>query len=453
MKLLQLFIIGLGISVGFLDGAVNVAFPAIAANFNVGKQDIIWLVVCFVLTNASLVLCFGSVGDARGYRFVLRFGMVWSVIALIADSLAPTYEFLLFARILQGVGAAAAMSCGLALARGLYDESQRGRVIGYYMIMIAFAGALGPFIGGWMLGWLGWSGVYWFRVPIAALALAGTFLLPPDIGKDQAGRDYWSATAATVALAVVLFLSQWSLTGWIVVFAMGAVLTTGITSFTRLLGRSRRIFEEMGSVGYTMLDGINLRIVVINLAAFTVMLLAPFYLKEWRNLSDVSAGTVLFFYPFGFAAAALLSRSIGNRIAASNQAQFGTLLVILGLYTVGVWDEESTVPVMGLSLLSVGLGLGLFHFAYAHIVTGAFPPAAAGVAGSLIELARTAGMILAVSSIFWLFELFEITGVGGPDRFLSSFQSTYQSFALLALVVFAITSIASLWRRFRGANS
>ena len=202
-----------------------------------------------------------------------------------------------------------------------------------------------------------------------------------------------------------------------------------------------------------MLDGINLRIVVINLAAFTVMLLAPFYLKEWRNLSDISAGTVLFFYPFGFAAAALLSRFIGNRIAAANQAQFGTLLVILGLYTVGVWDESSTVLAMGLSLLSVGLGLGLFHFAYAHIVTGAFPPAAAGVAGSLIELARTAGMILAVSSIFWLFQAFENTGVGGLDSFLASFQSTYHSFALLALAVFVITGLASLWRRLRGANS
>lgn len=449
MKLLQLFIIGLGISIGFLDGAVNVAFPAIAADFGVGKQDIIWLVVCFVLTNASLVLYFGAVGDARGYRFVLRFALLWSIIALVADSLAPTYEFLLIARIFQGVGAAAAMSCGLALARSLYAEAERGRVIGYYMIMIAFAGALGPIIGGWVLGWLGWSGVFWFRVPIAVIALAGTLLLPSDKQASQSGvAEYWGATILGVAIVALLFVTQSALTGWVVMIVMAGILATGIYSFKALLARSRRIFEEVGSIGYSMLDWINLRIVVINLAAFTVMLLAPFFLKEWRQLSDISAGSVLFFYPFGFAVAALLTRFIGERVPAGAQAQFGTLLVVAGLYSVGVWDAGTAVLLMGLSLLSVGIGLGFFHFAYAKIVTGAFPSASAGVAGSLIELARTAGMILAVSSIFWLFRLFE----SGGESFLPSFQSTYKSFALLALIIFAMTGFVPLIRRLKGKS-
>jgi MFS family permease len=169
---LGMLVVGLGTLVAPLDTAVNIAFPSITQAFALSLQDIRWLVIAYVLTYASLMLACGRLGDLVGYRPIFQLGLLLSALGLLICAAAPSYGLLLFGRVLQGVGVALTVSCGPALVTSLLDESERARALAFYAGVIAIGSALGPIVGGLLVGRWGWAAVFWFRVPIAILALA-----------------------------------------------------------------------------------------------------------------------------------------------------------------------------------------------------------------------------------------------------------------------------------------
>ncbi len=95
------------------------------------------MVICYVLTYASLLLALGRIGDTIGHAIVFRAGLICSAVALLLVSCAPSYGAMLVFRCLQGVGAALVMSCGVALVTSLYGEERRSRALGIYTMMMA----------------------------------------------------------------------------------------------------------------------------------------------------------------------------------------------------------------------------------------------------------------------------------------------------------------------------
>ena len=113
------FIVGLGTLVVPFDSSVNVAFPHIIRAFGLPIPAIQWVVIAYTLTYAALMLVFGRVGDMLGHRLVFRLGCAASTAAFLCCAAAPSYRWLLAARVTQGIGAAMALSCGPALATAL----------------------------------------------------------------------------------------------------------------------------------------------------------------------------------------------------------------------------------------------------------------------------------------------------------------------------------------------
>ena len=145
---LRVALVGLGISVVPLDTAVNIAFPDITGSFGLPIPMIQWVVICYVLTHAGLMLAFGRVGDMWGHGRVFRAGLLWSIAAFLLCAAAPSFGWLLFFRFLQGVGAGLIISCAPALVTSLYPEARRSHALGIFTLMFALGSAVGPLIGG-----------------------------------------------------------------------------------------------------------------------------------------------------------------------------------------------------------------------------------------------------------------------------------------------------------------
>ena len=128
-QVMRIALVGWGTSVVPLDSAVNVAFPDITASFDLPIEMIQWVVICYVLTHASLLLAFGRVGDIFGYSRVFRLGLLWNVGAFLCCAVAPSLGWLLFCRFLQGFGAALILSCAPALVAGMFREDRRSRAL------------------------------------------------------------------------------------------------------------------------------------------------------------------------------------------------------------------------------------------------------------------------------------------------------------------------------------
>src|SRR5579872_2987438 len=129
-------VVALGTLVVPFDSSVNFAFPFITRAFGLPIPAIQWVVISYTLTYAALMLVLGRVGDMLGYRRIFLAGSLWSAIAFVLCATAPSYNALLAARVLQGIGAALVLSCGPALATSLYPESASTRVLGVYTMVI-----------------------------------------------------------------------------------------------------------------------------------------------------------------------------------------------------------------------------------------------------------------------------------------------------------------------------
>jgi len=163
----------LGSGIAMLDATmVNVALARIGATFGASLAGLQWITTGYTLTLAAFILLGGSLGDRYGRRLVFVVGTVWFVLASLLCGLAQNVPMLVAARIFQGIGGALLTPGSLALIQSTIVEDDRSRAIGAWSGLGGIAGAVGPFLGGWMVDTAGWRWVFFINVPLGGIALA-----------------------------------------------------------------------------------------------------------------------------------------------------------------------------------------------------------------------------------------------------------------------------------------
>ena len=451
-----LLVIGLGASLPPLDLAVNVAFPAITAAFDLEMQSIRWVVAAYVLTYASLMLAFGKLGDLVGYRRVFGAGLWLGAAAFVLCALAPDYGWLLAARTVQGVAAALLLSCAPALATSLYEEGRRIWVLGAFSSMAAAAGVLAPLLGGASIAAFGWAGVFWFRAPIALLALLLLSRLPPFPQAPRrasvGGFDFATSSLLAAGLGMLLLAPTLVQSGDTVLPALSAALA-GAGLFY-LFARRQQDVAEPFLPGAVLRDPrfalINLASIAVHFAGFTVPLLVPYYLTRIAGYGPLESGALLTAWPLGMMVGSALAAPAARRLGTAAAALCGAALVAAGLWAIGLLPSGPAAMLAALPLH--GAGVGLFHVAYTDIVIARLPRRDRGVAGSLTILTRTIGILIAAAALSGAMHAIEsgalATGAGSDEAFVHALRSVFQFTALAFSAFFALALL-----RLRPASS
>src|SRR5262245_23771690 len=181
---------------------VNVALPTIGKELNATVAGLQWIVNGYTLTLASLILIGGSLGDRFGRRRVFLVGIVWFAVASLFCGLAPTEPALVAARALQGIGGALLTPGSLAIIQASFRPSDRARAVGAWS---GIAAAIGPFVGGWLVGAGSWRLIFLINVPLAIVAVAVTLRYVPESRDPESvgGIDVSGAVLTAVGLAGV----------------------------------------------------------------------------------------------------------------------------------------------------------------------------------------------------------------------------------------------------------
>lgn len=159
----------------------NIALPMLAGAFAAPFHQVQWVVIAYLAALTASVVLVGRLGDRHGLRRVHMAGLALFAVASILCGLAPNLWFLVGARTLQGIAAAVLTTLPMALMRASASEARIGRAMGLLGTMSALGTALGPVLGGVLLGATGWRGIFLILVPVALLALLLAIVsLPPD---------------------------------------------------------------------------------------------------------------------------------------------------------------------------------------------------------------------------------------------------------------------------------
>ncbi len=159
----------LGSTVVFLDSTVvNVALPAISEDLDAGLSGQQWVVEAYMLTMVSLLLVGGSLGDQFGRRRMFVVGLVAFGVTSALCAIAPTVEFLVAARALQGVAGALLVPGSLAIVAATFAGEARGRAVGTWTAWTGIATVIGPAGGGALIGLTSWRAIFWVNLPLIA---------------------------------------------------------------------------------------------------------------------------------------------------------------------------------------------------------------------------------------------------------------------------------------------
>lgn len=429
-----------------LDTMLNIALPAISRAFDVEVADITWLVICYVLTYACLLVLTGRLGDAFGHERLLRIGLAGTVVGVGAAGLAPTWGFLLAARVVQGAAAALVLGVAPALVTTSVPAEQRARALGRFQLGVAMGFAIGPPLGGALVELFGWRAVYLVRVPMALAVLAMVVSRPTGLARPAGPRPPLDL-AGTLSLggavaAGLLALNRANASGWSSPLVIGGLVCLPVLGATWVWIERRgeapaldpRLFR---SGAFTVANVLS---AVANGAMFMIWLLAPYYLLTTLGLATVLGGFVLAANPFATAVVAPLAGRLSSRLGAGRLAAIGLAVQCCGLALVGRLGASSPAGVAALALASVGLGIGLFTVPNLSLVMGAIPREEQGVAGGLTSMARTIGVVsgVAIGSLA-LTALREReadrlgVAVGDAVTFLPAFRQLFTMAALVTL--------------------
>ena len=165
----------LGSTVVFLDSTVvNVALPAIADGLDAGLAGQQWVVEAYMLTLVSLLLVGGSLGDQFGRRRMFVAGLVGFGATSVLCAAAPSVEFLIAARALQGLTGALLVPGSLAIVAATFEGPARGKAVGTWTAWTGIATVIGPAGGGALIGLTSWRAIFWVNIPLIAATVALT---------------------------------------------------------------------------------------------------------------------------------------------------------------------------------------------------------------------------------------------------------------------------------------
>ncbi|MGA8035582.1 MAG: MFS transporter [Candidatus Acidiferrales bacterium] len=234
-------------SMTFIDGTVvNVAIPTLQRALHASIVDAQWVVESYGLLLSALILVGGALGDRLGRRAVFLAGVVIFAVASAGCGAATDVHWLIFARSIQGVGAALLVPGSLAIIAASFDEQSRGKAIGTWSGATSMTMAMGPVLGGWLIEHASWRWAFFLNLPLAVAVIVLSIGRVPESRAAGARKIDWTGAAlAAIGLgALVAGLLEAGGVGWRNGRVAGLV-AIGVVCLGAFLYFERRTSEPM----------------------------------------------------------------------------------------------------------------------------------------------------------------------------------------------------------------
>lgn len=376
---------------------LSFALPAVSVDLRPSGTQLLWIVDLYAIMLAGLLIAMGSIGDRFGRRRLLLIGSVGFGFASLLAAYSQSPEMLMGARFLQGVFGATLMPSTLSLIRNVFHDVRDRRIaIATWAAMFSGGAALGPVLGGWLLGHFWWGSVFFINAPIIMAFIPLALLLLPESRDPEPGPlDFTAIVLSLLAMLPTVFaIKNLAEDGFsdltLAAFAVGAIsgwafvrrLRTSASPMIDLTLFRNRVFTGaiianllslMGLTGFLFLGAQLLQLVMGLSAMDSALVLLPGL-----------AATVL----AGFAAVQLV-KLISPRVLVTV-----SFVASAAGYAITALTGTPTVVSVAVAFTVMGIGIGMAETLTNDLMLSAVRPSKAGAASALSETAYEIGAVL-----------------------------------------------------------
>jgi EmrB/QacA subfamily drug resistance transporter len=392
----SLFIVGLDSTI------VNVALPSIGRELRASVSGLQWIIDGYTLVLASLLMLSGATADRVGRRRTFQVGLAVFTVGSGLCSLAPGLGWLIAFRMVQAIGGSMLNPVAMSIITNTFtDRAERARALGAWGGTFALSVALGPVVGGLLVGSVGWRGVFWVNIPIglAAIALTARFVpesrAPKARRPDPVGQGLLIVMLSSLTYAII----EGPAHGWHSpdILTLFVVAAASLAVFVAYEARRTEPVLDPRFFRSAPFAGAVLTAISAFAALGGFLFLATLYLQDVRDMSALDAG--LHMVPM--AAVMAVGAVASSRMLARWGGRTPTLVAGAGIAAgsillSGITTSWSTLHIV-IAFAVFGLGSGMVNAPITQAAVSGMPFAQAGVASGIASTSRQIGTSLGVA--------------------------------------------------------
>lgn len=385
---------------GALDQTVMAsALPTVAGDLG-GLDQMSTIITGYLVAATAAMPLTGKLGDAFGRKRILQASLIFFIIGAGLCSLAQSVPQLIAFRAIQGIGGGGLMIGAQSIIGELVSPRERGRLLGIIGAAFVMAAVAGPLAGGAVVDHFSWRWIFYFYVPFGLAALAVvTFTLRLPATPRGRRVDYGGAALLGLAIVSVIFLSSGGYPGQLWVSpVLGGVALVALAAW---LFRARRTADPIIPLSLFRDPAFAIPTAVsflVGFAMFATLNYLPAFLQVGMGMSATASGGMLISLMAGLL---LTTSGSGALITLTGRYKLypvaGTLLAVPGLWLFSTMDSSSSPWLVLLSMLLLGLGIGLVMQVMVLVVQNSVERRDLGAATSTVTFLRQVGAAVGVA--------------------------------------------------------
>jgi EmrB/QacA subfamily drug resistance transporter len=397
---------------------VSTAIPVIRVDLGASLEELEWTVNAYTLTFAVFLLTGAALGDRFGRKRMFMLGVGIFTAASAAAALAPSADWLIAARSVQGFGAAIVMPLTLTLLSAAVSRERRGAALGAWSGIAGLAVAMGPLVGGAVVDGISWQWIFWLNVPVGILLLPLATQLKESTGPDRALDLPGLAFASIGMLGVVWGLIHGNGDGWTSPTILGslAVGALGLAAFVAWELRTPQPMLPMRFFRNRAFAAANAASLLMYFGMFGSIFLLTQLFQTAQGYSPLESGLRVLPWTIMPMFVAPIAGALSDRIGGRPLMATGLALQAVGLAWIAAASSATVgyTSLVGPFVLS-GIGMGMFFAPVANVVLSAVRSDEEGKASGANNAIREVGGVLGVAVLASIFA--RAGGYESPEAF------------------------------------
>lgn len=443
----------LGVLVPTMDmGMMRIALPRLGEVFGVGPNSVIWIQLIYLMVGTGMMLTIGKVADTFGRKKVFSLGLIVSSVGLVLCSLSQSFSQLLLARFVFSIGATMAIATATAIVTAAFPPEERGKALGITGAVVSIGLLSGPALGGILLDTLGWSSIFYMRLPFSILGVVMAFLLLKEesLARRRGRFDLIGAGLLLLAIpSLILVLNRGQSFGWtspmVVIMGVGVLLL--LCLFVMVERRAVQPVLELKLFSSRLFSAASGSQVFLYMSTAAVDFTMPFYLIQSLSLPASEAGLLLVTVPAVRLVVSPFSGRLSDRWGTRLLCGLGLILIAAAMLLLRRLSTDTPATEIIPVLVVFGLGMGLFTTPNTSAIMGAVSPEKLGTAAAMVGLLRQLGMSIGLAiagSLFASSSLSHATELASrelsEETVLSLSTANGMQYTLLVALIFIVIS-------------
>jgi EmrB/QacA subfamily drug resistance transporter len=383
---------------------VNVAIPTLGRELDASLLEVQWVATAYLLSLTAVIPLAGWASERFGARRVWLASLFSFLAGSVLCAAAPTAEALIAARILQGLGGGLVLPVGQAMLVRRTDPRRLGQVLSVFALVNLSGPALGPVLGGIVVGEVSWRWLFLINVPLCAIPLAlGLRILQPEDGARGRRLDVVGLALLPPGLALLTYgLARTASGGGVdasalATLAAGVVLVAAFVLHAR--GRGREALLDLDLLADRGFRACAAMSGSFGALMFGMLFLLPLYWEAVRGRTPLEAGLLMLPQAVGSLISLLNVGRLSDRHGSRTMVLAGLVIASLATIPFAFADEDTPYALLLPALLLRGLGLsGVLVPSNAAAFRG-LPRASVPYATSLLTVLLRVGASLGVAVV------------------------------------------------------